>query len=286
MVEWKYSPYATHNSSQFVYPLPSNTSTDVVVTTVYDATNGREWREYDSKLREIGFLPSYPSDANHGNAYREIHDILYRLLLNPSFPLCTVVNQYTTQFTHSYSIGIQIRMGGHLSNLNDASFMNTSRVDRVIEEVKGMTVEQGSCIVFVSTDSPFVLDYMQSKLSGIVKVLHLKEYQIGHSATITGRNGNNQLWEEATKRAIVDLMILKECDRLIVTSGSSFGDLAIGLQQSYSLDVTLLPFLREKGLNCSVYQRRKGVGSFKRLLLVCSSTLPLMILHSKQEVLM
>lgn len=269
LTEWKYSPYAAHDSPQYEFPLPMNSSSDIVVTTVYDATNGRKMGEYDGRLRGIGFLSSHPSDVSNEDRHREIHNVLYRLLVNPSFELCTVVNQYTTRFTHFYSIGVQIRMGGHLSNLNDATFMNMNRVDRVIEEVKGMIVGQGPSIVFVSTDSPSVLDYLQTKLSDVVRIQHLKEYQIGHSATITGKNGNSQLWEEATKRAIVDLMILKECDRLIVTRDSSFGDLAIALQQSYQLGVTLLPFLKEKGLNCSVYRRKKGVGSYIRVLLVC-----------------
>lgn len=89
----------------------------------------------------------------------------------------------------------------------------------------------------------------------------VKEYAIGHSATSRVKR-DNVLWEKATKRAIVDVMILKECDTLLVTRGSTFCNLSIYLQQSYGLDVTLEPFLKRRGLNCSVFSKRRQVGSY------------------------
>ena len=261
-MKWLYSPYAQHDSLQFRFPLPQNVSSDIIVTTVYDASNGRELSMFDSKLLDMGFLSSNTT-INTDYRYFQIHSILYRLLLNPSVELCTIINKYSAQLQLSKSIGLQIRMGGKLSNINDAKFMNMTRVDRVIQEVK----RHQSPIVFVSTDTPWIPDYLKSNLNSTVRILHVKEFEIGHSASYTVRN-DSHLWEAVTKRAIVDLMILKDCDRLLVTSGSSFGDLAIGLQQSYGLEVTLWPFLKSKGLKCSVYHRRKEVGSYKKLFLV------------------
>ena len=60
----------------------------------------------------------------------------------------------------------------------------------------------------------------------------------------------------------MDMMILKECDYLVVTRYSSFGGTAIDLQQSYSLDVSVDSVLRQSGLRCSVFHRKKPLGNY------------------------
>ena len=264
-VEWYFDPYTSFENQKAAIPLPSDSPIDVSVTTVYDALTRIHSDVVDDKLRSIGFLPSIAAVGVY-ERMREVHSILYRLLLNPSFELCSVVHSYTRLLKNNYSIGVQIRMGGNMSNTMDCTFMNMTRVMGVLNEVRRLLSlkNESNAVLFVSVDTPSIVDFFQESLNSI-RIISVKEYSIGHSATVYGNWGNKQQWEQATKRAIIDLMILKECDHLITTSGSSYGDLATELQQSYGLQVTLEPFLKEKGLKCSVYNRRKGVGVYNKL---------------------
>ena len=266
-MDWHFDPYTLFEKQKATIPLPSDFPIDITVTTVYDAVTRIHSGVVDDKLKSIGFLPS-ASAVGVYERMREIHSILYRLLLNPSFELCSVVNSYTRLFKEKHSIGVQIRMGGNMSNTKDATFMNMTRVMGVVSELRKLLSgrNDSQAVLFISADSSSIVDYFKESLQHI-SVISVSEYPIGHSATTYGR-GNKQQWEQATKRAIIDLMILKECDYLIITRGSSFGDLAADLQQSYSLSVTLEPFLREKGLKCSSFHRRKTVGGFQRFSLV------------------
>ncbi len=210
----------------------------------------------------MGFLPSHASDVSSSQRTKEMHSILLRLLFNPSYDLCSKINNYISQLRSAYSIGIQLRMGGQLSNMKDAVFLDLSRVKEVMQEVKQQArlMKPRRVIAFLSTDSLSVQEYVTRVLSPYITVLFVDDYQIGHSATTYGRKGKKCVWEEATKRAIMDLMILKECDLLFVTHNSSFGGFAVELQQSYSVGVALNPFLRKRGLSCSVFSNRKSVG--------------------------
>ena len=267
-VEWQFNPYTSLENQREGIPLPSNSSVDVVVSTVYDAVTRIHSDVDDEKLKSIGLLPSVAVVSDY-DRMREIHNVFYRLLLNPSFELCSIINSYTRLFQNKHSIGVQIRMGGNMSNTKDATFMNTTRVMGVMNELRRIISmkEESNVVLFISADSSSTVDYFRASLQNVT-IISVKEFTIGHSATAFGKRGDKEKWEEATKRAIVDLMILKECDELIITRGSSFGDLAASLQQSHYLSVTLEPFLREKGLKCSTFHRRKSVGVFKRLFLV------------------
>ena len=270
-MDWHFDPYTLFEKQKATIPLPSDSPIDITVTTVYDAVTRIHSGVIDDKLKLIGFLPS-ASTVGVYERMREIHSILYRLLLNPSFELCSVVNSYTRLFKEKHSICVQIRMGGNMSNTKDGSFMNMTRVMGVVSELKKLLSlrNDSKAILFISADSSSTVDFFKESLHDI-RIISVKEYSIGHSATAFGIRGNKQQWEQATKRAIVDLMILKECDHLIITRGSSFGDLAADLQQSYSLSVTLEPFLREKGLKCFSFHRRKTVGVFQRFSFVYST---------------
>ena len=114
--------------------------------------------------------------------------------------------------------------------------------------------------VFVSTDSEKRLEYIRNYLAP-TSVVYVKEYMIGHSASKHALQNYTE-WIASMKRAIVDMMILKECDYLITSWASSFGETVRDLQQSYSLDVNMDSILRQRGLQCSVFHRTKQVGNY------------------------
>ena len=188
-VVWNFNPYTSLESQQFSFPLQNNSSIQVNVTTIYDAATRISSDHYDASLVHNGILPS--SLSLRSTRYKEIHNVLYRLFLNPSFELCQIINSYTSQFWGKYSIGIQIRMGGKMSNTNDAVFMNMTKLSQVIMNINKRIVSMNSTnvILFVSTDSQYAMNYIHSSFNH-TEVLSVKEYSIGHSATAIGERGN------------------------------------------------------------------------------------------------
>lgn len=229
------------------------------LTTIVDLALMRN-KEYDLVYQRKGLL-SYTNQSFH-----DIHYILYRLLLNPNTELCALINRYITALSSSFVIGIQLRVGGKMRNRMDHVFKDPYALNQTIntlkERVNTLSGERNAT-VFVSTDSDSTLALLQKSLFPI-PVVYVKEYVIAHSASIHAHHNYTE-WIAATKRAIVDMMILKECDYLVVTSYSSFGGTAIDLQQSYSLDVSMDPILRQNGLRCSVFHRKKPLGNYTML---------------------
>ena len=229
-----------------VYGLTTIGDLSVVRNTVFDAV-----------YLKNGLLPS------KGTNYHDIHYILYRLLLNPNPELCAVVNNYTSSFSSSYVIGFQLRVGGKMRNRMDNTFKSPEAVnltiDGVKEHIRRLNGKQ-NVTVFVSTDSDSTLQLIRTRLAP-TPVVSVAEYMIGHSASRHARNYTE--WIASTKRAIVDMMILKECDHLVTTRGSSYGGTAIDLQQSYGMEVEVDSFLKQRGLVCSVFHRTKPVGSYE-----------------------
>ena len=117
--------------------------------------------------------------------------------------------------------------------------------------------------VFISSDSDFAIRRMKKALQwkGRSMVYVANDFPVGHSAEAKTSKRKKELWESFTKRAILDLMILKESDYLIYSQKSSFGKFARELQMAYANPVDVDPFLKEQGLQCSVYFNRSSVGS-------------------------
>lgn len=59
----------------------------------------------------------------------------------------------------------------------------------------------------------------------------------------------------------MDLMLLKESDYLIYSRKSSFGKFAHELQMASSNQLDVNSFLRQQGLQCSVFHDRDSVGT-------------------------
>ena len=226
------------------------------LTTIADMALMRN-KDNDLVYQRKGLL-TYSNQNIH-----DIHYILYRLLLNPNAELCALINQYISSLSSSFVIGIQLRVGGKMRNRMDHIFKDSNAVNQTINSLKeriNALSEERNVTVFVSTDSDSTLALLQKSLFPI-PVIYVKEYVIAHSASIHAHYNYTE-WIGATKRAIVDMMILKECDYLVVTSYSSFGGTAIDLQQSYSVDVSVDSVLRQSGLRCSVFHRKKPLGNY------------------------
>lgn len=85
---------------------------------------------------------------------------------------------------------------------------------------------------------------MEGKIDGVCG----KRFSVGHSAEAKTSKRKKELWESFTKRAILDLMILKESDYLIYSQKSSFGKFARELQMAYANPVDVDPFFERAGI--------------------------------------
>ena len=228
----------------------------------------------DAKLMRLGLLPSRNTGFNITVRKRELHTVLLRLLLNPAPDLCQLINSYTEQFANAFVIGLQLRMGGKLVNAKDAVFLTKMRMVKTVEEVKAMIKKRNSTqpvIVFVSTDSLKVRQYVVKAFAPPVRVMYVKEFVVGHTA-LQFKKRMSVSWDDIMKQAIMDMMVLKDCDYLVATAKSSFGGMAVELQQSYGMPVSVDWFLREHGMSCSVFNRKKSVGVDRLISSLCSIT--------------
>lgn len=242
-----------------------NSTVDLFVTTIYDAVSLIRTNQYDEGLKAAGFLP-FDHPVRGKEREEQIQYTLLRILLNPSSELCGVIQKYITAMKNHYSIGLQLRVGGKMKNANDAVFLGMERIRWCISRVKRIIRQLQTVhpILFLSTDSIAIQQVVVDSFYPI-QVLYVTEYQMGHSASRYGKHGGKETWEEATKRAIIDIMVLKECDHLMTTHNSSFGGIAVLLQQSYELEVSVDSFLKERGLKCSAFTNRSTIGTNERV---------------------
>ena len=228
----------------------------------------------DARLMRLGLLPSRNTGFDITVRKRELHTVLLRLLFNPAPELCQLINSYTEQFANAFVIGLQLRMGGKLANANDPRFLSWADMGKVVGEMKAMIKKRNSTqpvIVFVSTDSLKVRQYVVKAFAPPVRVMYVKEFVVGHTA-LQFKKRMSVPWDNIMKQAIMDMMVLKDCDYLVATAKNSFGGMAVELQQSYGMPVSVDWFLKEHGMTCSVFNRKKSVGVGRLISCLCFTT--------------
>ena len=212
---------------------------------------------YADQFRKKGLLPASKEPVNATAMGMSIRSIWLRLLFNPTESLCSIINRHLATLHQRYMIGIQIRVGGSKANYAEKEMLDWKGVNNAIQLVKNHMVKANlsskDVFVFVSTDSDYVMRYIRNVFKQCQCVYSATEYRIGHSAFGSTKQYSRKRWREATKRAIVDLMILKDCDYLVVTRKSSFGKFAYELQQAKKSPVEVRSFLESRGLRCSVF---------------------------------
>lgn len=196
----------------------------------------------------------------------EVRSIWLRLMLNPNENLCNIINKHITALKQRYIIGVQLRLGGSKANFHERVMLPESGIERaenkIRKHVKKMKLKWDEVYVFLSTDS----DYAARKIrrdfnNNSTRVVYTaNDFDIGHSAQAKTSKQGKKIWSSFTKRAIIDMMILKESDFYIYSKRSSFGKFALELQQSYNMTVDVDRYLYSRGLKCSVFHKREKVG--------------------------
>ena len=155
--------------------------------------------------------------------YEDLQRILYRLLLNPTHELQSVINSFkATHFTKRYVFSVHIRMGGYLADVPERTeMMSLARLKRLPSVIQNAIVswdfDAGNTVLFLSTDSTYAEKYIRKRLGKDYTIVTTNSFYRGH----TGRSNS-----VAVQRALIDLHLLADSDALLIGLGSGFGRVA------------------------------------------------------------
>ena len=195
---------------------------------------------------------------------REFRCSLFPLLFNPIEPVASVINRYIDSLKGYYVIGVQMRFGGKMANYHEQSFLKPSDLGKLRALINSALERVGnqSVALFISSDSDKGLKGLKKAFERRVKVVTVKEFAVGHSCKGYYHDKKKEKWPKFVQRAIVDLMVLKESDYLIVTGKSSFGEYALDMQYcSYGM-IQPAFYASLLHVNRSVFRARSQPGTF------------------------
>ena len=179
------------------------------------------------QLVELGLFETEPTTI-------QVRQLLTRCLFRLNDSLLEKSSSVLRQFNNHTSIGMQIRTGGKMANYKeDTTFFSEEKLDRIFTVIDGYVKEfQDKMVLFISTDSNEVLSVLKQRYS--FPILTSNYYSIGHSTSLRGGV------TETFYRALIDIRVLANCDHLLTTYTSSFGNTASYL--SHSLNKYILKY--------------------------------------------
>lgn len=226
----------------------------------YDLTSYVSPSLYQEALFDNGLVGKKSRYTTSVHLGKELRCSLFPLLFNPTPSLCTLINSYIQSMEEYYIIGAQLRFGGSLANLHEKQFMGRAGLQMASNLIESEISRVGDrkIALFISTDSSAILKELSAKFKEKVSVVTVKEFQIGHSCKALYKKKKGARWDSFVKRAIVDLMVLKESDYLIVTHRSSFGEYAAELQECSHRMLSPSFYSSLLNLTCSVFHHRNS----------------------------
>ena len=205
------------------------------------------------RLRELGFPVSGPIPA----VAVFLKNAILRLFFNPAPKLCHRI-QEENQILHSRPLCcFQVRTGGYLSNVyENAVFLKENHLGQFFQYMNAYRdqhqIEGRNLNVFISSDSDVVIRDMRSRLQANASVFSLQSITRGHTAYSPKTFSQDE--RDVVFGALLDLFLLKDCDMLVTTRGSTFGNLALELGTVSSFS----PPLRSEMQGCSVFHSNRS----------------------------
>lgn len=152
--------------------------------------------------------------------------IVLRLLLTPSLSLQVAIRslQGRHQFRRRKVLGVQVRTAGcFATNMERYQMMTLPHIYQLPQLIQAQYNDLNktsdgdlSPAIFLSTDSYQVEGYLRKELPAIEIVTSGEQR----------RHSGGRAEEAAVRGALVDLILLADCDRLLITPGSGFGQIA------------------------------------------------------------
>ena len=180
---------------------------------------------HQSLLRSLGIISS--TTTRKKDMHFEVMRFAYSLLFQNSLSIQSLVDSWKPQF-RKHRIGLQMRFGGTVANTpENIAYLYEKDANAFINGVFAYLskhhISLNDTTLFVSTDSTYGLSLITSAFPNQVFVP--PNHFIGHSSEIS-----KHLRKEAYDNAIIDIALLRECEYLIITKGSSFS-FTMSLQQ-------------------------------------------------------
>ena len=216
--------------------------------------------------------PEITSPASPQYLGRVFRNAILKLIMNPKRKLCKMINDHLGKLKQRHMIGLQIRNGGWKANYKERGILGRYTIEHFYNEVirymKLKKLQPKDVYVVISTDSTMVANKLTSLFQELepTMVYNITNFKIGHSAPGKTFRAEGKNWKAYNDRAILDLLILKDSDFLVFSEGSSYGQFAHELQQTYNNPISVKSFLQSKGLTCSVYNRVNGSGVARKML--------------------
>ena len=205
---------------------------------------------------------SQPSSSPVPSAYQSLSvanvvNLFYELVMYPKQPLCGIIQQHVRSLLQRFVIGVQIRIGGRQALYNDRQFLTLQDLPLFYHAIDDLILQYNRSLsntyVFLSTDNSNVIQLFQKKYGESLVVTN--EFTIGHSAPKKNYAATSNVMQH-TQRAIIDLLLLQRSDILLVTEGSSFGQLAVALQSNRNSDIQTFDYMDNSiSDECNVFER-------------------------------
>lgn len=152
---------------------------------------------------------------------------LTRFMFCPNEKLTNEIKRIVQSVGKRRLIGFQIRTGGTVANSNEKkAFIVEEKLPQIALNIKKLI--NPSVVVYLSTDSNFVVDYMK-KFTGN-QIMYMDSFTRGHSAP----SKNSKTTNESMEGAICDLGVLSFSSIVYYTQYSSYGQFAYYLSRAPS----------------------------------------------------
>ena len=182
---------------------------------LYDCRIRPTWKDMKrvaGRLREMGLL-----QKNEG--WGDFHKHLIRVFYNPSPQLMTTILKERARIgPKTNQIGAHVRCGGALADSVEKTSMVTpevlTTVPQMIQNLTDGFLPQGNAYLYLSTDSTIAYRNISEALYPM-RVVTTDLHHRGHTTT-------SRVETQAIKRAYIDLYLMSESQRLLLSSHSSF----------------------------------------------------------------
>lgn len=197
---------------------------------------------YKTWLQLLNGIEEYPSMWN-------MRKMLLRLLLNPEPTLLnSLLSEKTKILKYRYTIGLQLRMGGNISDTPEQYVgIPFDRINEVIDQVREViTIKNwtNSVQVYISSDSSKTIQYVRNITRNEFPVVESLLFEHGHSKMYLAKNK----YVNIMKKVLADMYYMSVSDYLLVSWQSSLGRMMCYLSEEEKCDYVLKWRIEDKAI--------------------------------------
>lgn len=186
------------------------------------------------RLRDIGFL-------KQSDGWIDYKKYLIRLLYNPKRSIIREILQEKQKLgLPTYQIGVHLRCGGFLADVNEETAMITPRILGMVPQMMrelmvNASISKDRAFFYLSTDSSIAARNITAELHPI-PVLSTSRYHRGHSTLA-------YVDEYAVRRALIELYLISQSRALLLTSASTFSEMIKWMSDANTVSTIYAPYV-------------------------------------------